>query len=92
MSNNNLAATSPLTNELSHQGKRYYFTDLIGQQSTKLVGLITYSGKYSTYPELIHEIADKFNICVGETAQHVFFVTSKEDYDNMLKELDEILK
>ncbi len=77
---------------MKNNEKRYYFTDEIGQQSTRLVGLITYHGSYLTYAQLMHQIASKFNICLGQTEQDVFYVDSQKDYEQILKELDRMLK
>lgn len=82
---NGLATVFSLTNE-----KRYHLTDEIGQESTKLVGLIT-SEKYVTYAELIHEITSELDICIKQTEKGVFYTTSEEDYDAIVKELDKIL-
>ncbi len=84
-------ATNSLINE-----KRYYLTGDMSQlavrRNAKLLGVILYNGKYMRYNEIIAMIANNFAIYIGKTEDSTLYTTSQEDYDIILRELNNLLK
>ncbi len=62
------------------------------EEYCQIKGEYYFGGEYLCCNAKIHEIADKLGIFVGETDGEVAYTTSKDDFDTIIKKLDECAK
>lgn len=71
------------------EGWLHYVTH---EEYCRIKGEYYFGGEYLCWNAKIHEIADELGIFVGETDGEVAYTTSKEDFDTIIKKLDELAK